>query len=88
MIIKKATWLFTIAFIILIIFLPGYTKLQNLRQKNRELEAKIEELKQENLALKEKEQLLKTDPFYLEKVAREKMGVAREGEVIYRIAEE
>ena len=52
MIIKKATWLFTIAFIVLIIFLPGYSKLQDLRQKNRDLQKRIEELKQENISLK------------------------------------
>jgi cell division protein FtsB len=85
MIIKKATWLFTIAFIVFIIFLPGYTKLQDLKQRNKELETKIAELQQENATLKEKRQLLEEDPFYLEKVAREKMGVTREGEVIYKI---
>jgi len=88
MIIKKATWLFTIAFIVLIIFLPGYSKLQDLRQKNRDLEKRIDELQLENLTLKEKQELLENDPYYLEKVAREKMGVAREGEIIYRIDEE
>ncbi|MFH1655075.1 MAG: septum formation initiator family protein [Candidatus Omnitrophota bacterium] len=87
MIIKKATWLFTIAFIVLIIFLPGYSRLQDLRQKNRDLENRIDELQQENLTLKEKQELLENDPYYLEKVAREKMGVAREGEIIYRIEE-
>jgi len=87
MIIKKATGLFTIAFLVLIIFLPGYSKLQDLRQKNRDLERKIEVLKQENLGLKERQKHLENDPFYLEEAAREKMGVAREGEVIYRIEE-
>ena len=88
MIIKKATWLFTIALIVFIIFLPGYTKLQDLKQKNRELETSIQELQKENVSLKEKKELLESDPFYLEKVAREKMGVTREGEVIYKITEE
>ena len=87
MIIKKATWLFTIAFIVLIIFLPGYSKLQDLRQKNRDLQKRIEELKQENISLKQRQELLENDPFYLEEAAREKMGVVREGETIYRIEE-
>lgn len=88
MIIKKATWLFTIAFIVFIIFLPGYTKLQDLKQKNKDLETRAKALQKENVALKQKKELLENDPFYLEKVAREKMGVSRKGEVIYKITTE
>lgn len=67
------------------IFLPGYTKLQDLKQKNLEFEERIEQLKQENLALEKRVERLQKDPLTLEKVAREKMGVARKGEVVYKI---
>ncbi|HOX54786.1 MAG: septum formation initiator family protein [Candidatus Omnitrophica bacterium] len=85
---KKATWLFAFAFIVFIIFLPGYSKLQDLKQKNLELENKIAELQKKNTELTNKEKLLENDPFYLEKVAREKMGVTKKGEVVYKITGE
>ncbi len=88
MIIKKGTWLFTFALLILIIFLPSYTKLQDLKQKKRDLEEKIISLEEENKKLVEYIDNLTNDPFYLEKIARENMGVAREGEVIYKIKPE
>ena len=42
-------------------------------------------LKKKNKKLGEERQLLENDPVYLEKVAREKMGLIKKGEVIYRI---
>ncbi|MBM3248865.1 MAG: septum formation initiator family protein [Candidatus Omnitrophica bacterium] len=85
---KKATWLFAFAFIVFIIFLPSYAKLQDLKQKNIELEDRIAELQQKNTELLKTKELLENDPFYLEKVAREKMGVTKKGEVVYKITEE
>lgn len=85
---KKATWLFAFAFIVFIIFLPGYAKLQDLRQRNIDLKSRIFELEQKNTELIKKRELLEKDPFYLEKVAREKMGVTKKGEVVYKITEE
>ncbi len=82
---KKAHWLFAIAVLIFVVFLPGYTKLQDLRQKNLEFVEKIRQLKEENLALEKRIDRLENDPASLEKVAREKMGVVRKGEVVYKI---
>ena len=84
----KAVWLFFIAFIVLLIFLPGYSKLQELKQKNSELETKIEETRDENVQLREEKKKLEEDIVYLEKVAREKMGLVRDGEIIYRLVPE
>ena len=85
---RTATGLFTFAFVVFIIFLPGYAKLQDLKQKNKDMEAKIIALQRENEELKNKKGLLENDPFYLERVAREKMGVTKKGEVVYKITEE
>ena len=85
---KKALWLFLFSFVALVVFLPGYSKLQELKQKNKELQAKIEEIKEENVNLKEERERLDNDIVYLERVAREKMGLAREGEIIYRMVPE
>ena len=82
---KDAVKLFFVAFLILIIFLPSYAKMQDLRQKNESYKDQIVDLKKQNsLLLIEKERLEK-DPVYLEKVAREKMGLVKEGEVVYKV---
>jgi len=85
MILKKAFWLFGIAVFLLILFLPGYTKLQELRDKNRDLESKMKRLNIENYLLQEELKRIENDPVYQEKIARDKMGVVRKGEVPVRI---
>ena len=88
MIIKKAFWLFGISVFLLIIFLPGYTKLQELRDKNRDLEAKIKRLNIENSLLQQELKRIESDPVYQEKIAREKMGIVRKGEIPIKIVPE
>lgn len=57
----------------------------NLSQKEiRKVEEKLNQLKLENQRLKEQMNSLE-DPFYLEKMAREKLGLAKEGEIVYKI---
>jgi len=88
MVLRKATWLFLVGFIVLLIFLPGYSRLQELKQKNREFKARITQIEKENIDLVEEKGRLENDIVYLERVAREKMGLVREGEIIYRIVPE
>jgi cell division protein FtsB len=85
---KRVFWVSGIALVILIIFLPGYTKLQELKDKNRDLETKISNLKLENSRLEEEILRIQHDPVYQEEVMREKLGVVRKGEVIYKIEPE
>ncbi|MEW5758608.1 MAG: septum formation initiator family protein [Candidatus Omnitrophota bacterium] len=82
---QRIWWVLFIAIIAIIVFFPGYSKLEQLNQKNKELNHRIVELKRENVSLKTNIEKLKNDPFYLEKVAREKMGVVKKGEVVYKI---
>ena len=65
----------------LVVFLPGYTKLQELRDKNKDLEQKIRRLNVENTLLEQELNKVETDPVYQEKIAREKLGVVRKGEI-------
>ena len=83
--IKNAIWLFFISIFVLILFLPSYTKMQDLKQKNAEYKRQIELLQAKNAQLKSEKVLLEQDPIYLEKVAREKMGLVRQGEVVYKL---
>ncbi len=66
-------------------YLKGYLKFKRLSRQNRELVRQIEEIKQTNKRLKEEQEMLINDPLYLEKVAREKLGVVRKGEVVYKV---
>ena len=74
-----------IAIILFLIFLPGYARFMELRAKNINLEKEIQRLEQENASLYKEKQRLEEDIDYVEKVARESMGVTREGEIPIKI---
>ena len=74
-----------IAVILIVVFLPGYAKFMELRARNINLEKEIERLEQENVKLYKEKQKLAEDIDYIEKVARESMGVTREGEIPIKI---
>ena len=82
---KNAIFLFIFAVVIFVLYLPSYTQLQDLRQKNKDYANQIQHLKQKNLELKVEKKRLEEDPVYLEKVAREKMGLIKENEVVFKI---
>lgn len=86
--IVKQTSFLVFAGIFLVIFFPGFARIQELRQKNKELEANIKKLEAENLALGREKERLEKDPEYLERVARERLGIVRKGEIVYRIIPE
>ena len=82
---KNPFCLFGLTIVLLLVFLPSYQRMQDLKQTNKEYELRMQELVRENAQLSEEKRLLRDDPIYLEKVAREKMGLIREGEVVYKI---
>lgn len=82
---KNPFILFGLGVVLLLVFLPSYQEMQDLKQKNREYELLMQELVRENAKLTEEKYLLEEDPAYLEKVARDKMGLVKDGEMIYRI---
>ncbi len=85
---RKSLWLFSFAVLLLIIFLPGYIKLQESRVKNRKLEEKFRQLAIENSLLQEELRRIQNDPLYQEKIVRDKMGVVRKGEIPIKIFSE
>ena len=87
-ILRRAFWFIGVLVLLLIIFLPGFTKLQELRDKSRELEASVKKLKIENVLLQEELKRLENDPVYQEGVVREKLGVVRRGEIPIKIIPE
>ncbi|MDP8259337.1 MAG: septum formation initiator family protein [Candidatus Aadella gelida] len=63
---------------------PGQVRLKTLQEDNERYKQRIKMLKEHNQDL-EKELLEVTeDPDYVEKKARDKLGIIRKGEVIYR----
>jgi cell division protein FtsB len=84
-ILRRGSYLFGSVIVLLIIFLPGYSKLQELRDKNRDLSLRIRKLVVENSLLQQELKRAQDDPLYQEKAAREKMGVVRKGEVPVKI---
>ncbi|MBF0523389.1 MAG: septum formation initiator family protein [Candidatus Omnitrophica bacterium] len=82
---KSALKIFLYTFLILVVFVPSYYVMQQKKERIKEYEDQIRELKEKNHELSAEQQRLEHDPTYLEAVAREKMGIAREGEVIYHL---
>lgn len=85
LLVKNSLWVISLFVVLLLLFLPSFAQMNDLKARNDEYEDKIEELEKKNVYLEEELQLLRNDPVYLEKVAREKMGIVKEGEVIYKI---
>ena len=72
---------------LVIIFFPGFCRYQELRAKDRELRERIKQLEIANAKLSLEKRMLEEDSVYVEKVAREKLGIVREGEVVYKLEE-
>ena len=81
---KRLIYLLIAIGLIIAAFLPGFFKLRELRKNNRNLERRIEILTKANEELKKEKEKLENDPSYIEKVAREKLGMTRKDEIILR----
>ena len=77
-------FLFILVAIIALIW-PAVGKMNDIRNKNVDYQRQIDSLTAKNVELTEELRKLKEDPVYLEKVAREKMGLVKEGEMIYKL---
>lgn len=81
----------TIAFLSLLYFAITFTfgnsgliKYLELRGKKSHLAREIRDLDAQNTRLKSEVKLLKENPFYMEKHAREDLGMAIPGEIIFK----
>ena len=66
------------------IYLPGFARLQQLKEENRTLEKRIDILTKTNEEMAEEKKKLETDPTYIEKIAREKLGMVKKDEIVLR----
>ena len=77
--------LFLTLIVLAAVFLPGYTKYQELRNENERLKKASERLTEENRKLITEKKLLSEDPVYIEKKIRENLGLVKKGEIVYKL---
>ncbi len=62
-------------------------QVHELRLKNEQIKSNIEELKTSNEKLLKTIEVLKKDKLYIEKVAREELGMIKQSEKVYKFEE-
>lgn len=88
---KRRLVLFTIMLLILLYILGSFTlggsgliRYLELRKKQAQIEQDVKDVELKNSSLKSELKLLKENPFYLEKHAREEFGMAKPDEYIFK----
>ena len=80
----RATLLIVLAALVTYLYIDGIERFYKLYLENEKTKAKIEEIAYENRSLEMEIDALKNDKLYIERVAREELGMIKEGEKIYR----
>jgi cell division protein FtsB len=80
-------YIIALGVILAVIFLPGYSRLVELREENEIYQKRIDLLEEHNKRLDRELTQFREDPSYVERKAREKLGVVRKGEIIYRVGD-
>jgi len=62
----------------------GILRMRKLGRNLESIRASTQNLKEENEGLKSEIRLLQEDEDYIEKIAREELGLAREDEIVYK----
>ena len=82
--IRNALFLFGACVALFVFFLPSYLQMMDLHEKNVSYERQNRDISRENEALLEEKRRLEEDPAYFERYAREKFGIIKDGETIYK----
>jgi cell division protein FtsB len=87
---KKILLLLAFAFVAYRFFAGpyGFLEIHKLWKEKNSLEEESKALQAELIDMEIEKQRLTDDPFYLEKQARERLGMVREGEKVYRVIQE
>ena len=67
---------------------PKVAHISQLHRRSAALERELARIKADNHRLESELKLLREDPVYLEKVAREKFSMAKKGEIVYKVVRE
>lgn len=63
----------------------GFLAMRRAQKEVAQLQQEIQQLNEENSRLSEQVKALKTDPRIIERIAREEMGLAKPGELIFKM---
>jgi len=63
----------------------GFAHLSRMHEEQRELEQRAFVIQQGNERLRERARRLQSDDLYVEKLAREHLGLVKKGEILYRV---
>lgn len=85
--IRWVVYIVIAALVLGVIFTPGWRKIYRLNQRSVALDDEIRRLQVRNQYSENEAMALHNDPVYLEKVAREKFGKVKKGEIVYKIVE-
>jgi cell division protein FtsB len=87
---KPVTALILILFLILfgLSLFPGFLRIGNLQNRSQGLEQELLRLRAENKRLETELRLLRDDPVYIEKIARQQLNKAKQGEIVYKVVRE
>ena len=70
--------------IVLALFYPAWKRGENTKAQAIKVQREVEEMKQEVGVLQDEAGRLKSDPFTVERMSRDSLGVAKPGEVIFK----
>ena len=79
---------FGLLILFIFLYLPGLSKLQELRTEEERLGRELADLEKKIQVLREEKNLLQHDVAYAEKVIREELGLVKPGEMVYKILPE
>ena len=80
--------IFGLLFLLFILLLtPKIAHIVKLKSQKSNLDTELVQLRKENLRLENELRSLREDPVYLERVAREKLNKAKQGEIVYQLVD-
>jgi len=82
---RIAFFLFLIVSAGMVIYFPTYSRYKRLSRENEKIVKKIEAMKSEISHLQQNLDNVENDPYLLEKIARETIGVAKDDEIVVDI---
>jgi cell division protein FtsB len=87
---RNASWFLALAFTALLLQdvfgTHGVVAMRRAQKEAASVQSEIERINQENQKLQDRVQSLKNDPQAIEMIARDEMGLARPGEIIFQTA--
>ncbi len=77
-----------IAAVFILFLVPKMLHVHTLETRQKNLETELRRLQLEDQRLDNELRMLRSDPVYIEKVARDKLNKVKEGEIVYKVVRE